>query len=246
MRAMTIIFVMLGILTIHCENSNDHNQLTRSEKAEGWTLLFDGESTNGWRGVNCQDVPECWQVLDSSLIVNPPGTNTEDCGDIMTTETYGDFELVWDWKMHEPGANSGVKYYVVEDLSSGSGGIGLEYQLLDDQNHEWMQDGRMQPNDYHTLAALYELYPPSPEKIMNPVEEWNRSRIVSQNKNVEHWLNGTLVLEFERGSEDFRARVAKSKFAEIESFGEAKRGHILLQHHGSTVEFRNIKIRVLD
>jgi hypothetical protein len=139
-----------------------------------------------------------------------------------------------------------VKYLVQEQGDDAqTHGIGLEYQILDDANHEWMLDGRMTPNDFHTLGALYELYPPSPEKPTRPAGEWNTSRIVAHDGRVQHWLNGALILEVDRDSEDFRRRVAESKFRDIEWFGRNERGHILLQDHGSVVRFRNLKIREL-
>jgi hypothetical protein len=109
-----------------------------------------------------------------------------------------------------------------------------------------MLEGKMQPNDYHTLGALYELYAPSADKTPRPLGEWNSSRIVSRNGQVQHWLNGALILEFEKGSEDFRERVAESKFKDIEWFGRNETGHILLQDHGSVMRFRNLKIRDLS
>ena len=221
------------------------NSLTKAEKRSGWTLLFDGETLNGWRGINRDDVPECWGVVDGELVVNPAGVETEDKGDIITDAEYTDFDLVWEWKMGEPGGNSGLKYYVVEELSVGSGGIGLEYQILDDVNHEAVKSGQIKSNDYHTLAALYEVYETQVDKPLAPLDEWNSSRIVSQNQQVEHWLNGVMVLQYTRGNEDFRERVAISKFKKYENFGEAISGHFLLQEHGGAISFRNIKIKSL-
>jgi hypothetical protein len=221
--------------------------LTEGEKAEGWRLLFDGVSTEGWRGVNAASFPEVgWEVRDGALVANADG-EPAGAGDIVTREQFGEFELAWEWRLDTRGGNSGVKYFVREkEGGTGTHGIGLEYQLLDDANHEWMLSGRMAPGDYHTLGALYELYAPSPEKVSRPLGEWNASRIVSRRGAVQHWLNGALVLEYHRNSPDFLARVARSKFKDMEGFGQHQSGHILLQDHGGTVHFRNLKIRDLS
>ena len=169
---------------------------------------------------------------------------TKNIGDIITKLKFNDFELIWEWKMLTKGGNSGVKYFVIEGLSSiPKHGEGLEYQLLDDKNHPWMLKGKMASNDYHTVGSLYEIYPALPDKRPSPLGLWNQSRIVCKNNQVEHWLNGKKILEYERGSNDFSERVAKSKMRQFPGFGLASKGHILLQDHGSIVHFRNIKIK---
>jgi hypothetical protein len=218
-------------------------QLTAQEQAEGWELLFDGVSVSGWSGIHSDMFPETgWEVRDGALVTTETGA-----GDIITVGQYGEFDLRWEWRMDSMGGNSGVKYFVQEQGDdSQTHGIGLEYQILDDANHEWMLEGKMKPNDYHTLGALYELYPPAADKVTRSLGEWNSSRIVSRKGQVQHWLNGALILEFEKGSEDFRGRVAASKFKDVEWFGRNERGQILLQDHGSVVHFRNLKIRDLS
>jgi hypothetical protein len=211
------------------------NPLTDEEKSDGWQLLFDGNSTDGWRGFHREDVPKCWQVIDGELAVNAAGV-TDDQGDLITEQQFGDFELCWEWKMPDADGNSGVKYYVLEELASDGAGIGLEYQLM------YESDGG--DPDYHGLASLYEIYA-AIGVTARPLGEWNSSRIISAHNHVEHWLNGVKVLEYQRGSDDFRQRVAESKFAQIPNFGEAVEGHLLLQQHGSPAFFRSIKIRRL-
>ena len=125
-------------------------------------------------------------------------------------------------------------------------GIGLEYQILDDANHEWMLSGKMAPCDYHTLGSLYEIYPASCDKEARPLGEWNSSKIVSEEGLVEHWLNGMLILSYDRFSEDFRRKVSESKFKDYTGFGQFPGGHILLQDHGSEVHYRNIMIKTYD
>jgi hypothetical protein len=228
--------------------SKDINVLTESEKKEKWKLLFDGKTTAGWRGINKETFPvEGWKVADGVLMVNATdGKESGNGGDIITTEEYSDFILDWEWKMLSRGGNSGIKYFVKEGLAGNQKyGAGLEYQILDDENHEWMLEGKMQPGDYHTLASLYEIYP-AINRSPKPLGEWNHSRIVVQGRDAEHWLNGVKVLEYERGSDDFRKKVAKSKFSRYENFGEATEGHILIQDHGSKMAFRNIKIKELN
>jgi inosose dehydratase len=223
------------------------NTLTKEEVEAGWQLLFDGKTEKGWRGINQKSFPESgWFVANGELAVNAvDGAESQNGGDIITVKTYGDFELQWQWRMLSRGGNSGVKYFVEEGLADNSKhGIGLEYQILDDANHPWMIEGKMKPGDYYTVGALYGLYKPANKKL-KLLNEYNDCRIISKGKHVEHWLNGVKVLEFERGSDDFKERVSQSKFKNIKNFGQAKEGHILLQDHGSKVYFRNIKIREL-
>jgi len=222
-----------------------HNTLTQQEKGDGWQLLFDGKTTRGWRSINETSFPKAgWAVQNGELCIEADdGGESQNGGDIVTLKKYGKFELTWEWKMLTSGGNSGLKYYVVEGLSSNTKyGYGLEYQILDDANHSWMLEGKMKPGDYRTVGSLYELYAAKNKKL-KPLGQFNHSRVICTDTHVEHWLNGIKVLTYERGSKDFRAKVAASKFKDIPGFGETKQGHILLQDHGSPVHFRNIKIR---
>ena len=126
MRLMTAL-ALLRLLTFAALGESLPNTLTDEEKNNGWTFLFDGNSTDGWRGLHRQDVPKCWQVVNGELVVNGAGVS-DDQGDLITKQQFGDFELCWEWKIPADG-NSGVKYYVLEELSSGSAGIGLESSL---------------------------------------------------------------------------------------------------------------------
>lgn len=224
------------------------NTLTDEEKNNGWKLLFDGKTTTGWRGAYKETFPEKgWVVEDGNLtIIASDGSESASYGDIVTTGEYGNFELSFEFKLTE-GANSGVKYFVVEHQPKPKGSaFGLEYQVLDDDKHP---DAKMGSNGNRTVGSLYDLIP-AKDKQINPVGEWNHGRIVVQGNHVEHWLNGKKVLEYERGSAAFRDLVAKSKYAAPEynnngRFGEAPKGHILLQDHGNKVSYRNIKIREL-
>lgn len=207
-----------------------------------WTMLFDGKTTAGWRAMSKDTLPSGgWTVEDGVLMVNTD--ESEKGGDIITIEEYNDFILDIEWKILTRGGNSGVKYFVKENIPANEPyGPGLEYQILDDDNHEWMLEGKMKPGDYYTLAALYEIYP-AENRSVNPPGEWNYSRIVAKGTHVEHWLNNVKVLEYSRGSDDFKKRVSESKFATHEKYGEARQGHIMLQDHGSKMAFRNIRIK---
>jgi len=219
------------------------NSLSAQEKKEGWKLLFDGKTTTGWRGAYKTSFPDRgWEVRDGMLIVQPSsGGEAANGGDIVTVGEYSNFDLKVDFKLTE-GANSGIKYFVTEQQPQTPGSaIGLEYQLLDDARHP---DAKLGINGNRTLASLYDLIPATNKKP-NPVGEWNHARIVVRGKHVEHWLNGVKVLEYERGGKEFLAHKAESKFKDRKDFGEAAKGHILLQDHGNQVFFRNIKIRVL-
>jgi hypothetical protein len=210
------------------------NTLTNYEKKQGWKLLFDGVSTNGWRGVNKDKFPEQgWEVKDGVLSVLASGKG----GDIVTNDEYSDFELTFEFIITE-GANSGVKYFITEQKG---GAIGLEYQILDDARHP---DAKMGRNGNRTLASLYDLIPAG-KKRPNAIGNWNTGKIVSKGNHVEHWLNGFKILEYERGSKEYRDLVAMSKYKSYKAFGEAPKGRILLQDHGNNVSFRNLKIRNL-
>ena len=216
------------------------NTLSKKEKKEGWQLLFNGKDFKNWRGVNHSTFPDKgWEVVDNSI-----ECTGEKGGSIITNDQFGNFELVWEWKLVAPGSNSGLKYFVVErEGDSGGYGYGIEYQMLDDA--DYVKKGEMEANDFHTTGAAYELYPPSPDKKIKPLGEWNNSRIISKDGKVEHWLNGKKILEYDRFSNDFKVKVADSKFRDVPDYGRHRVGHILLQDHNSPVYFRNIKIRKL-
>lgn len=224
------------------------NTLTDYEVRKGWRLLWDGETTTGWRGAQSDTFPETgWAIEDGVLHVVDTGEN-EDArgGDIVTMDTFSSFELELDFRIPE-GANSGIKYFVAPDPGEeGGASIGLEYQILDDRGYT-RAGNTLDP--FHTLGSLYDLIPagnmtiPGRNKRYNGANSWNRVRILVQGNHVEHWLNNEKVLEFQRDSPTYRALVAKSKFADWPLFGEAAEGRILLQEHGDVVHFRNIKIR---
>ncbi|RTE53259.1 DUF1080 domain-containing protein [Arenibacter aquaticus] len=222
------------------------NRLTVSEEKDNWKLLWDGETTDGWRGARLDEFPEKgWEIKDGILtVLSSGGEESAAGGDIVTTEAYGDFELKVDFKLTE-GANSGIKYYVNTDLNKGPGSsIGLEYQILDDARHPDAKKGNHEGS--RTVASLYDLIQADPNKPINPIGEWNTAHIKSINNHVEHWLNGTKVLEYERKSDDYRKLVSESKYVKWPNFGESDKGLILLQDHGDRVSFKNIKIKSIN
>lgn len=221
------------------------NRLTINEEKNSWKLLWDGKTTDGWRGAKLYGFPdEGWVIENGELIVLASGgAESSAGGDIVTTELYGDFELKVDFKITK-GANSGIKYYVDTDINKGPGSsIGLEYQILDDENHPDAILGNHEGS--RTMASLYDLIKAEPNKLVNPVGQWNNAYIISKNNHVEHWLNGVKVLEYERKSPEFRKLVFESKYADWPKFGEAESGNILVQNHGNRVAFKNIKIKSL-
>ncbi|GEM_PF-91390 len=224
-----------------------NNQLTEAEKRAGWRLLWDGKTTNGWRGAKSASFPEKgWTMEDGVLKVQKSdGRESRNGGDIITEKLYSNFELSVDFKLTE-GANSGIKYFVDPNLLKVKGSaIGLEFQILDDYGHPDAKQGK---NGNRTVGSLYDLiraqsFTPRKSKNFKGLSQWNNARIVVKGGKVEHWLNHTKVVEFDRFSQMFLALVEKSKYENWENFGRLSEGHILLQDHGDEVSFRNIKIR---
>lgn len=207
------------------------NELSDEEKTAGWRLLFDGKSTTGWRGIGKAEFPAKGWVVAEGVLKHEAKSGG---GDIVTAEDFESFELVWDWKIGDVG-NSGLKY----NLTDKNKGVGFEYQMLDDAKHpDGVRGGRL-----HQTGGLYDLIEPAADKKVNPIGQWNSSRILVQENKVEHWLNGAKTLEFEISSADMKARVAKSKYKNAAGFGEKKASPILLQDHGDEVSVKNMKLR---
>lgn len=210
------------------------NTLTPAEKSGGWQLLFDGKSTEGWRGFRKTAMPEQgWMVKDGTLrtVAKVKGS------DIVTTRKFKDFELSWEWRV-APAGNNGIKYFVNESPTRKH--AGHEYQMLDDTGHP---DGKI--GAHRQTAAFYDVLPPAADKPLRPAGEWNQSKIVVRGNTVEHWLNGRNVLTYVLGSEAVKAGIAKSKFKNEPGFGDKIETPIMLTYHADECWYRNIKIREL-
>lgn len=215
-------------------NAQTQNTLTDAERSAGWKLLFDGKTTAGWHGYGAKDVPGGWQVVDGAL------TRVAMAGDIITTEKFRDFELTIEWNV-APRGNSGIFYRGVEAPDPKLTPLyhsAPEMQVLDDAQHA---DGTALLTSAGSNYGLH----PAPRGIVKPADQWNSVRILVKGHHVEHWLNGTKVVEYELGSAEWTAKVKASKFNDWPGYGKAAEGVIGLQDHGDRVSYRNIKIRPL-
>lgn len=204
------------------------NQLSKTEKSAGWKLLFDGETTEGWRNYGKDTISNGWKVRDGALVRAGGGA-----GDIITEEQYGDYELSLEYRIGK-GGNSGIMFGV-QEIDGPPWHTGPEIQIQDNK------DG----HDPQKSGWLYQFYK-SDVDATKPAGDWNHIRFVLRNEGKsELWMNGVKYYEFEKGSEDWKKRLARSKFADMPKFGRADRGYICLQDHGNEVAFRNIKIKPL-
>jgi hypothetical protein len=206
------------------------NTLTAAEKAAGWQLLFDGRTLDAWRGYRRDTLPEAgWEIEDGTLRTVPKVKG----GELITRETFDDFEFSWEWRV-APGGNNGVKYFVTEDRPKSPG---HEYQMIDDTKYP----GRLSP--LQLTGTFYDVLPAAADKPLRPAGEWNASRIVVSGTRVEHWLNGKNVLTYELGSEAVKAGIEKSKFRGHAGFGDKIAGHIMLTYHQDECWYRSLKVR---
>lgn len=247
-RSLIAILVALHASPLQAQASP--NQLSAAEKAAGWRLLFDSRTLTGWRGLGYDSVPTAhWNVVSGAIHKIPSGNvpkmpdgQPAVGGDLMTVDTFRDWELAFEWKVAS-GANSGVKYNVDEAFSlknaSNHAALGFEYQVLDDSLNE---DNKLAS---HRAGALYELIAPNDKKHLKRVGQWNSSRIVFKGNHGEHWLNGEKVVDFDLGTPRMDSALAKSKYRSIKGFADRRSGHIILQDHGDETFYRAIKIREL-
>lgn len=227
MKLSAILFLALAAI------SPIHAELTDAEKAAGWKLLFNGKDLTGWRAFNKETPPgPGWKVVDGILTKAPKAQG----GNIVTTESFTDYELVWEWKIAAKG-NNGIKYLVDETRGSTPG---PEYQMLDDSGHP---DAKVGPK--RQTAALYDILPPAADKKLNAPGEWNESKIIVKGNHVEHWLNGEKVLSYELGSPELKQAISNSKFKAVAGFGDKFNGPIMITDHMDEVSYRVIKIHPL-
>jgi hypothetical protein len=231
--ALACAVLSLGSTLVRAED----NTLTAEEAAAGWKLLFDGKTLNGWSNFKKTDIKPGWQVVDGNLVCVDP----HNAGDIVTAEKFGAFELQIDFKMAK-GANSGIIYHV-SDEGGAVWATGPEIQLEDNANAK-------DPQKCGWLYALYQ--PPVDPKTGEALDttkgagEWNHLRVVISPDGCLHEMNGTTYVEYVIGSDDFNARVAKSKFGKMPGFAKSETGRLALQGDHGEVAFRNIKIRALE
>ena len=218
------------------------NTLSASEEAEGWQLLFDGETLNGWRDFNGKELTNGWTVVDGCIQASGEGGDAS--GYIVTDKQYANFELMWDWKLTK-GGNSGMLYHVLEGPRFKVPYVtGPEYQLIDVEGWEEINNAKLE--EWQKIGVDYAMHLPDQSKMkINPVGKWNTSKIVFDNGHVEHWLNGEKILEFEAWTEDWFAKKASGKWGDATEYGLAHEGVICLQDHGDPASFRNIKIKEL-
>ena len=211
------------------------NTLTAAEQKAGWKLLFDGKSMDQWRNYKGTEVGTNWTIVDGAITLSTPRRAV----DIISKDEFADFDFTFDWQLAPapPAGNSGVMFYVIEQ-GDATYHSGPEYQVLDNATHP---DGK---NPLTSAGSCYALYAPTRD-ASRPIGEWNTGRIVINKGKVEHWLNGEKVVAYDMNSDDWKAKVAGSKFKEWAEFGVARKGHLALQQHGAKVAFKNLKIRDL-
>ena len=227
-QLITLAFLTLSLQTAAATPAP--NTLTAAETSAGWQLLFDGRSLDGWRGYRKSALPDAgWEIKDGNLrtVAKVKGA------DIITTKSFTDFELSWEWRV-APRGNNGLKYFVTEDRPQSPG---HEYQMIDDAGYP----GKLGPG--HLTADFYDVLPAAADKPIRPAGEWNSSRIVVRGARVEHWLNGKNVLTYDLGSAAVKAGIEKSKFKGHPGFGEKITGPIMLTYHQDECWYRSVKIR---
>jgi hypothetical protein len=229
-----IVLIVVLLLVQPQASAQTHNSLTQKEKMEGWKLLFDGKTFSGWTML----AGKGWEIVDGNLNATPFDDKIQK--DIITHSEYENFELVFEFRVFKM-TNSGVKYLVTNNFDAQKGVyLGLEYQILDDVNFHYPERGELRTN-----ASLYDLIPANKEKTA-PSMKWNKGKIKVAGNHVQHWLNGKIVVQYDRSTGYFDDLLSKSKYKNLTNFGKMAKGVILLQNEGTPVSFRNIKIRGVE
>lgn len=252
-----ILAIASSVLVISCNNGETGkdktpdttpvpvvNVLSEQEKAEGWSLLFDGSTKNGWHVYNAVSDGSAWVIDSGTLHLDPKEMiewQTKGGGDIVTDAEYENFHLKLEWKIDTAG-NSGIMFYVHESpdttLHKYAWYTGPEMQVLDNARHGDAQNGK------HRAGDLYDLISSSPETV-KPAGEWNQVEIIANKGSLELFLNGTKVVQTTLWDDNWKKLVAGSKFIRMPEFGTYKKGRIGLQDHGNKVWFRNVKLKSL-
>ena len=232
-KKLLLICTVIAIMSFMTNNKQKDNTLSKKEKKEGWVLLFDGTSVNGWRSYKNKE-QQGWDVKDGELYCKSEGVTKR--ADLITTNKYENYELQIDWKI-SPKMNSGIIYMVTED-NGASYESGPEYQLIDDIGYPGKR------SDKQLSGANYDMNAPS-AKVSKPAGEFNHTKIVINKGHVEHWLNGTKVVDYQFWTSEWEQTKANSKWKDVKPYGMAKSGHIALQDHGGGIAFKNIKIKPL-
>jgi hypothetical protein len=234
MRSSILLFA--GIFFIFPHTQAQDNRLTKKEKRAGWTLLFDGKTTNGWHGYNKDRMLRCWDVQDGSIHQDP--SVKDDRGDLVTDGVYDDFELRFNWKV-APKGNSGM-IFMIQELPRiyASWFSGPEYQMMDNFGYP----SKLEPDQYS--GSLFDLVG-CPLEICKPAGQWNESTISVDHGRIRLGLNGTQTVDITMGSADWTKAVAGSKFANMADFAKVQSGRIAIQEHGGEVWVKNIRIRKL-
>lgn len=242
------IFVLISTIPLCCacnisDKKQSHSILSSQEIEDGWILLWDGESFDGWRGINRDYFPDHGWIIENGELIclgNELPDSLQGC-DIISEKKYSSFELKLDFKI-EKNANSGIKYFVDESLPSNRNhGLGLEYAILDNDN--WPYD---KPDYNRTCGSLYDLVRAPDSALVKPYDEWNRAVIRVDGNHITHWLNGIKTVDIIKGSPNYLQLLSKSKYVNIEGWGDFDKGHILLQYEGPKAKFRDIKIKLLN
>jgi len=239
---MLLAFVILASFAF-AQKGGD-NTLTKKEKKEGWVLLFDGKTTDNFRGYGKQEFPKGWIIDNGAIKCNGSGrgeAGAKDGGDIITKEQYQNFELTLEWKISE-GGNSGIFILGQEVEGEPIYMSSPEMQVLDNDRHP---DAKLGRDGNRKAGSLYDLIPANPQNA-KPVGEWNKVVITVYKGTVIYNQNGKNVVEYHLWTDEWKAMVADSKFKDWPRFIDpATKGYIGLQDHGDDVWYKNIKIKVL-
>ncbi|MFT4710268.1 MAG: hypothetical protein ACI9D0_000070 [Bacteroidia bacterium] len=240
MKVNALFLILLPLAACSPNNSiesadpvTSEHPTTMNETETEWTSLFDGASFDHWRGYAQDAMPAGWLIEDGTMFASTPGAGM----DIVTKAAYTDFELELDWRVGE-GGNSGIMWHVDESAGGYPWMTGPEFQILDDAAHNNGEVGK------NSAGANYDVQAPS-AAVTKPAMEWNNARILVKGNHVEHWLNGTMIVEYEKGSADHKQRVAESKWKDMATYGSTTTGHIAFQGDHGKVWFRNLRIRQL-